>query len=85
MTPTFTLPIETFEDVIRSGIPWSMATYGTVGDSSMEKDQDPVIRTIWRDKINVPYSGDPDVRSHDDISIPYQREFKCRQTCLEYP
>ena len=61
-TPTFTKPINSLADVIESGLEWGMVMYGEEEERMMAESTDPVISTIWRDKIEEPYRPIPPVR-----------------------
>ena len=59
--PLLTKPISTLQQVIDSGLPWGMVLYGEEEEEMMAESTDPVIQTIWREKIVTPYSPTPQV------------------------
>ena len=61
-TPTFSSPINTLAEVIESGLPWGMVMYGEEEERLMAESTDPVISTIWNDKIEEPYRPIPPVK-----------------------
>ena len=60
-TPSFTQPMTTLKDVVDSGLPWGMVLYGEDEERLMAQSQDPIIQTIWRDKITEIYRPVPPV------------------------
>ena len=62
ITPTLTKPINTLAEVVESGLEWGMVMYGEEEERMMAESTDPVISTIWRDKIEEPYRPIPPVR-----------------------
>lgn len=61
MKPSFTEPIDTLKDVVDSGLPWAMVTYGGEAEGHLNRSGDQTLRMIWDNKIDVPFSYDPDV------------------------
>ena len=61
-TPSFSDPMNSLKDVVESGLPWGMVLYGEDEERLMQQSQDPIIQTIWREKIEEPYRPVPPVR-----------------------
>ena len=60
-TPSFSKPINSLADVVESGLEWGMVMYGEEEERMMAESTDPVISTIWRDKVEEPYRSNPPV------------------------
>ena len=43
--------------VLRSGLPWEMVLYGAEAEAFMEEYQEEPIKTIWAEKVEVPYEA----------------------------
>ncbi len=50
-----------YTKVLESGLPWKMVLYGEEGEVMMAQSQNPIIRTIWEDKIVEDFAPIPKV------------------------
>ena len=57
--PARTEPIDTFEDILDSGLPWGMVLYGEQEEQILEESQDPIKKAIWEGKVVEEYSPTP--------------------------
>ena len=48
--------------MIESNLPWGMVLYGEEEEEMMANSEDPIIRTIWNNKIVAPYNAVPQIR-----------------------
>ena len=62
-TPSYTAPMNNLKDVIDSGLPWAMVLYGEDEQRMMAESQNPIIKTIWEEKITEKYQPVPPVWS----------------------
>ncbi|CAM6053300.1 unnamed protein product [Sphagnum tenellum] len=56
LAPSLENVIETYTDILQSGLPWGMVLYGIVEETQMSESNDSVIKQIWNGKTNI--SGD---------------------------
>ena len=61
ITPSYTSPISTLQQVLDSGLPWGMVLYGEEEEEMMAKSKDPVIKRIWNEKYVEEYAPIPKV------------------------
>ena len=54
--------IHSFMQVIESNLPWGMVLYGEEEEELMANSEDPIIQTIWNDKIVAEYNQVPQIR-----------------------
>ncbi len=47
--------LDTLTEVVSSGLPWEMIRYGGAGDDSARQSEDDHVRTIYRERILLPY------------------------------
>ena len=62
-TPTYTKPMNTLSDVLKSNLPWGMVLYGEEEEEMMAQSTDPVIKKVWDDKVIEEYHPTPRVIS----------------------
>ena len=48
--------------VIESNLPWGMVLYGEEEEEMMANSEDPIIQTIWNEKIVAPYNAVPQIK-----------------------
>ena len=48
--------------MIESKLPWGMVLYGEEEEEMMANSEDPIIQTIWNEKIVAPYNAVPQIR-----------------------
>ncbi len=60
LKPEFSQPINKVEDVVSSGLPWSMVLYGEEIESYLEQSEMPVEQKLWEEgKTVIPYEEFP--------------------------
>lgn len=60
-TPKYTKSLRSLEEIVNSGLRWEMVDYANEDAAIMSTSTDPVIRTIWDDKVEIGYAPTPDV------------------------
>ncbi len=74
--PKVPKPINTIEDLVKSGLPWNMVLYGEPIEKVLEETQDPVFKKFWEEKEVVPYKSFPydrmtDVYEGNSVMVEY--------------
>ena len=78
ITPSYTSPISTLQQVLDSGLPWGMVLYGEEEEEMMAKSKDPVIKRIWNEKYVEEYAPIPKVHYNKDM-LHYTFLAPCRK------
>ena len=59
ISPDYTDPINSIQDVVDSGLPWKVVLYGTTYERMYEAHTEEPYVTYWRDKQAVPFNDFP--------------------------
>ncbi len=51
--PDMTKPIDSIEEMVRSGLPWYMPLFGGNEEHMLSTSSDPILKEIWDKKIVV--------------------------------
>ncbi len=57
LRPPSPSPVNSLSQVVSSGLPWEMVLYGAEAEDFMARQTEEPIRTIWKDKVEVPYEA----------------------------
>ena len=65
LRPQYSKPINNMEDVVTSGLPWTMALYGEEVELYLARSEDPVEKRFWEGKTVIPYTDFPIVEMRE--------------------
>ena len=69
LTPKYTRPIENMQDVVDSGLPWTMTITGEEVETYLANTEVPLEKRLWEGKTVVPYSDFPHKEVCSNLSI----------------
>jgi hypothetical protein len=66
--PSLSNPINNLREVLESGLPWEMVIYGDEAEVQMAKSENPFVKRMWAEKVEVKFAPTPQVHMNYPIA-----------------